>query len=307
MRCPAHAVEAKRRVQSPALPGSSAHADRGPVPPHGGAGPRRVRSGQASGRRWRPAGGAGAGRRRRGRRPTAPSHPDDRDGGSGSLVVDVGPRERTAVDRDGVPGVPGCRPHLLVQRRPDLVGCRTCWSPRSPPARGTPSGGSGSPRPAGRVHDVGVHDGRPYVVMDTATAARSGAGTAGWPPDVALRQRRGSPATQVLHDAGVLHRDIKPSNLLVGSAGPRPTLLIADLGLAKAVAEGSGYTVTAGPQACTAPEQSRGGRSTPDRRLLPRGRDLRAALRPSAVPDEPDGEVLERDEAQPPGPGRCCC
>jgi len=119
--------------------------------------------------------------------------------------------------------------------------------------------------------------------------------------------RRGSPATQVLHDAGVLHRDIKPSNLLVGSAGPRPTLLIADLGLAKAVAEGSGYTVTAGPQACTAPEQSRGGRSTPDRRLLPRGRDLRAALRPSAVPDEPDGEVLERDEAQPPGPGRCCC
>jgi eukaryotic-like serine/threonine-protein kinase len=112
-----------------------------------------------------------------------------------------------------------------------------------------------------RVHDVGVHDGRPYFVMDhVERGTLADVGTAGWPADVALwLGAEACFATQVLHEAGVLHRDIKPSNLLVGGAGPRPPLLVADLGLAKAIAEGSGFTVTAGTPAYTAPEQARGG------------------------------------------------
>lgn len=112
-----------------------------------------------------------------------------------------------------------------------------------------------------RVHDVGVHDGRPYFVMDhVARGTLADAGPAGRPPDVALwLGAEACFATQVLHEAGVLHRDIKPSNLLVDGPEPRPSLLVADLGLAKAIAEGSGYTVTAGTPAYVAPEQAAGG------------------------------------------------
>lgn len=113
-----------------------------------------------------------------------------------------------------------------------------------------------------RVHDVGVHGGQPYFVMDhVARGTLADAAPTGWPPDVALwLGAEACFATQVLHEAGVLHRDIKPSNLLLAGQDPRPTVLVADLGLAKAIAEGSGYTVTAGTPAYVAPEQA-GGRT----------------------------------------------
>jgi serine/threonine protein kinase len=161
-----------------------------------------------------------------------------------------------------------------------------------------------SPRVVG-VHDVGVHDERPYFVMDhVARGTLADVQTAGWSTDEALwLGAEASFATQVLHESGVLHRDIKPSNLLVGSVGPRPTLLIADLGLAKAIAEGSGYTVTAGTPAYTAPEQARG--ETLDARtdvysLAVVTYELLCGRRPYPVAGM--GEVLDRDPGRRPPP-----
>ncbi len=108
-----------------------------------------------------------------------------------------------------------------------------------------------------RVHDIGVHDDRPYFVMDFVPggtlAERVKARVSG---DEALRLASESArAVQVLHDEGVLHRDVKPSNLLMDDAG---RVLISDLGSAKRLAEASGVTVTTGTPAYMAPEQARG-------------------------------------------------
>ncbi|MEJ7635474.1 serine/threonine-protein kinase [Aeromicrobium sp.] len=108
-----------------------------------------------------------------------------------------------------------------------------------------------------RVHDIGMHEDRPFFVMDfvpggtIADRVKAKATTA-----EALRLAAESArAVQVLHDAGVLHRDVKPTNLLVGE-GER--VLVADLGSAKRLAEASGVTVTTGTPAYMAPEQARG-------------------------------------------------
>jgi serine/threonine protein kinase len=66
-------------------------------------------------------------------------------------------------------------------------------------------------------------------------------------------------ATTDLHEAGVLHRDLKPSNVLFGTARGAEQVLVADLGLAKAIAFASGFTVVAGTPGYMAPEQSRPG------------------------------------------------
>ncbi|MEK8106708.1 protein kinase [Micromonospora sp. M12] len=52
----------------------------------------------------------------------------------------------------------------------------------------------------------------------------------------------------VLHRHGVVHRDLTPGNILFRSAGPggAEQVLIADLGLAKALAAASGLTARAG-------------------------------------------------------------
>lgn len=118
----------------------------------------------------------------------------------------------------------------------------------------------GDPRVVG-VHDIGsLPDGRPYFVMDYADAGTVAELVAGRvEPARALQIGVDTArAVQVLHDQGILHRDVKPSNLLRHDTSRGERLMIADLGMAKALAEASGLTMTAGTPAYMAPEQARG-------------------------------------------------
>ena len=109
-----------------------------------------------------------------------------------------------------------------------------------------------------RVHDIGrLPDGRPYFVMDHV-----GGGTLAdltdlplaVPEALALGEQLAA-AVQVLHDHGVLHRDVKPGNVLL-TAGPDRRVVVADLGMAKRLAESTGVTLTVGTPAFMAPEQA---------------------------------------------------
>ena len=93
----------------------------------------------------------------------------------------------------------------------------------------------------GTVADLIERDGRPGLEESLEIIRQAGAGLA------------------VLHRNGIIHRDIKPQNLLLRSRPDGGTdVLVADLGLAKAVAHASGLTRIVGTPAYIAPEQALG-------------------------------------------------
>ncbi|REE96405.1 serine/threonine-protein kinase [Thermomonospora umbrina] len=116
-----------------------------------------------------------------------------------------------------------------------------------------------------RVHDIGeLPDGRPYFVMSYADRGTLGdrmrERTLPVAQAVALAEEIAH-GVQVINRFGVIHRDLKPSNVLFQSTsdgGER--LLIADLGLAKAIAHASGaFTLPVGTPGYMSPEQARFG------------------------------------------------
>ncbi len=114
-----------------------------------------------------------------------------------------------------------------------------------------------------RVHDIGEADGTPYFVMTYADlgslATLLEPGRPLPPGRVVDLVAQAADGLAVLHDLGVVHRDVKPQNLLLrsgGSAGER--LLVADLGVAKAMLHASGLTQVVGTPAYMAPEQALG-------------------------------------------------
>ena len=117
-----------------------------------------------------------------------------------------------------------------------------------------------------RVHAVGdLPDGRPYLVMAWADGGslrdRLAVGNVTVGAGLHLL-RQIAAGVAVLHREGVVHRDLTPGNILfrsgrAGSPSGRgdEQVVIADLGLAKALAAASGLTARAGTPGYMAPEQ----------------------------------------------------
>ncbi|MBY0460748.1 MAG: serine/threonine protein kinase, partial [Gemmataceae bacterium] len=88
-----------------------------------------------------------------------------------------------------------------------------------------------------KVLDGGLHDGRPYFVMELVK---------GVPITQFCDERKLTPAQRLelfvpvcqaiqhAHQKGVIHRDIKPSNVLVALYDDRPVPKVIDFGIAKA-------------------------------------------------------------------------
>ncbi|MBL7260831.1 serine/threonine-protein kinase [Paractinoplanes lichenicola] len=110
-----------------------------------------------------------------------------------------------------------------------------------------------------RVLDIGeLPDGRPYLVMTYADGGTLAERIEAGPLPVAAALGIAvdiARAAAVLHDSGVLHRDLKPSNVLFHTVRGVRRVLVADLGLAKEIAQASGFTVMAGTPGYMAPEQ----------------------------------------------------
>src|SRR5262249_40362253 len=94
------------------------------------------------------------------------------------------------------------------------------------------------------IHEVGVHQGEHYLVMDLV----DGPNLAKFVKDVPLLPQRAAgylktvaEAIEYAHGRGILHRDLKPSNVLIDSNDqPRVT----DFGLARRLNGDSSLTLT---------------------------------------------------------------
>ncbi|MEU9396101.1 serine/threonine-protein kinase [Streptomyces sp. NPDC048324] len=154
-----------------------------------------------------------------------------------------------------------------------------------------------------QVHDIGeLPDGRPYFVMEYADGGTLADLVADGPPPVPEALRLTASAARgaaALHEAGIVHRDIKPSNvLLCSSPGGGSRVLLADLGLAKSLAQASGLTQAAGSAGYRPPEQASAGSGIDARADVYSLGALGYHLVTGEVPGEP-GRIVRPDRLRP--------
>jgi serine/threonine-protein kinase len=111
------------------------------------------------------------------------------------------------------------------------------------------------------IYDVGEFQGRPFIVMEYSSGGSLAEKARNGPvaPGQAIQWlRQAAEAIDAAHTRGVVHRDIKPANLLFSERGD---LLVADFGIARAIDDTAGMTLTGtvmGTAGYLAPEQARG-------------------------------------------------
>jgi len=111
------------------------------------------------------------------------------------------------------------------------------------------------------IHDVGEHDGIPFVVMayvegQSLSRRLKGSGRFADPREAAELVRQVADGLAAVHGHGILHRDVKPGNILIDLAGQA---LLTDFGLALPVNDPEHLTstgVAVGTVAYMAPEQA---------------------------------------------------
>jgi predicted ATPase len=118
------------------------------------------------------------------------------------------------------------------------------------------------------VHDLGEHDGRPFIVMEFIEG-RTLRELIGDRPGIEVTARfvgQAARALAVAHAAGVVHRDVKPENMMVRADG---YLKVLDFGLARQLpgaggsSTGSVFGGVTGTVPYMSPEQARGERPGP--------------------------------------------
>ncbi|MFR0355427.1 serine/threonine-protein kinase [Streptomyces sediminimaris] len=157
-----------------------------------------------------------------------------------------------------------------------------------------------------QVYDIGeLSDGRPYFVMEYADGGTladllaDGALPVSEALSLTALAARGAAA---LHAAGIVHRDIKPSNVLLCASPDDPEgvsrVLLADLGLAKSLAQASGLTQVAGSAGYRPPEQAEPGAGIDARADVYSLGAVGYHLVTGEVPGEP-GKVVRPDRLRP--------
>jgi serine/threonine protein kinase len=160
------------------------------------------------------------------------------------------------------------------------------------------------------VHDVVVHDGSYWLVMDyhagASLAAVLRAGRRGLsPPVAAALGMQLLAALRAVHAAGVVHGDVKPANLLLGGDG---RLVLVDFGIAEVIGDEPAHParrngLVLGSPAYMAPELVRGQAPRPAADLWSLGATLYTAV--EGRPPFPQAEAMPtliavlRDPPQP--------